>query len=288
MSDILIKELGERIRSVRKERNMTLHDLQEATGMSNSALSKVERGAVVVGADNLYAISKTLGVSIDWLITGNAPAINKINELSYKTKKLDNEFLINEVISIFNELSRKEREDLFFVIKGAELMIKRQSIRNKNEAENNTSKITIEKSGYNYSNESKMINLPVLGVAAAGAPMEAIPYIEGYLEVQEKYKDCFIVRIKGDSMINAGMENGGYALVRQQQVVESGEVALVMVDNNVTIKRFKREGEKVVLIPENDNMSPMVYTKSLDVKILGKVVKWYSAQEAANIFKEEI
>jgi repressor LexA len=81
--------------------------------------------------------------------------------------------------------------------------------------------------------------------------------------------DCFVLRVRGESMINAGLYDGDLAVVKQQQTAQNGDVIVALIDDEATIKRFFREGRKVRLQPENPAMEPIIVDKCA---VLGKVV----------------
>lgn len=116
--------------------------------------------------------------------------------------------------------------------------------------------------------------IPIVGEIAAGGPILAEENIEGYLNaVEEKVLarggTFFALRVKGESMIDVGILPGDYVIVRQQPTVENGEIAVALLDQEATVKRFYREGDHVRLQPANAQMAPILVH---DVQILGKVV----------------
>lgn len=123
-----------------------------------------------------------------------------------------------------------------------------------------------------YFNEKNTFNVPIVGEVTAGKPVLAEENIEGYfplpLEFFPNSEGNFMLRIKGDSMINAGMFDGDYILVRQQRDAQNGDIVVALLDDEATVKRFFRDNGKVRLQPENDNYEP-VYLD--EVIILGKV-----------------
>jgi repressor LexA len=118
--------------------------------------------------------------------------------------------------------------------------------------------------------------LPLVGQIAAGGPLLAEQNIEDYVAVPEPLSEGgeeFLLRVKGDSMVNAGILEGDYVVVRRQQTAQSGDIvaALAGVDESAdeaTVKRFFREDGRVRLQPENDALEP-IYARH--VQILGKV-----------------
>ncbi len=124
-----------------------------------------------------------------------------------------------------------------------------------------------------YINHKNTYNVPIIGEVTAGKPILAEENIEGYfplpLEFFPNSEGNFMLRIKGDSMINAGMFGGDYILVRQQRDAQNGDIVVALMDDEATVKRFFRENGKVRLQPENENYDP-VYLD--DLVILGKVI----------------
>ncbi|MDO5398961.1 MAG: S24 family peptidase [bacterium] len=120
--------------------------------------------------------------------------------------------------------------------------------------------------------------IPILGQIAAGLPIYAEQNIEGYTFTDlNGGSEYFALRIKGDSMTAAFIQDESIIIVRQQETVENGEIAVVMVnDENATVKRFKREGNIIMLSPQsyNPEHETQIYDLRTDsIRILGKVVK---------------
>ena len=111
----------------------------------------------------------------------------------------------------------------------------------------------------------------MVGTVAAGQPILAQEHIEGYFPIPAEYMpntDCFMLKVKGESMINAGIFDGDYIMVRQQNVASNGEMIVALVDDSATVKTFYKESGHYRLQPENDSMDPIIVD---DVQILGKV-----------------
>ena len=116
--------------------------------------------------------------------------------------------------------------------------------------------------------------LPVVGVVSAGQPVLAEEQIEEYLEVPDVIggeSGDYILRVKGDSMKDAGILEGDYVVVRPAQVADDGEIVVAVIEDEATVKRFFREPDRIRLQPENSTMEPMTFTADL-VEIYGKVV----------------
>lgn len=121
-----------------------------------------------------------------------------------------------------------------------------------------------------------IIQVPLIGTVAAGIPILAVQNIEEYIpfsaSVLHGLEHCYALRVKGESMINAGILPDDILLVNQQPTVENGEIAVALIDESATVKRFYRENGYYRLQPENDTMDPIIVDH---VDILGKVIGLY-------------
>ena len=109
--------------------------------------------------------------------------------------------------------------------------------------------------------------IPVVGVVTAGVPILAVENIEGYLQWDGE-RGCYALRVRGDSMINAGILDGDKVVVRPQQTADNGEIVVALLDDSATVKRFHKDGSTVWLMPENPAYDPIDGTQA---QILGKV-----------------
>jgi len=119
---------------------------------------------------------------------------------------------------------------------------------------------------------NKTVDIPVLGTVAAGLPLYAEQNIREYFPIpaeMAKGNDYFMLKVKGDSMIKVAIYNDDLILVSRQQYVDNGEIAVVLVNNEATVKRFFKEDGYYRLQPENDLMPPIIV---YNAEILGKVV----------------
>ncbi|GFI26979.1 LexA repressor [Lachnospiraceae bacterium] len=117
----------------------------------------------------------------------------------------------------------------------------------------------------------EVVNVPIVGHVAAGEPILATENIENYFPVPSEYipnQDVFMLHVKGDSMINAGILNGDNILVRQQSSASNGDIVVALVEDSATVKTFYKENGYYRLQPENDFMDPIIVD---DVSILGIV-----------------
>jgi repressor LexA len=114
--------------------------------------------------------------------------------------------------------------------------------------------------------------LPIVGQVAAGQPVLAEENIEEYVPVPQIAggdEGEFVLRVKGDSMVGAGIFEGDYVVVRPQDTAIDGEIVVALVEDEATVKRFFKEEDHVRLQPENDTLDPI---RSRDVQLLGRVV----------------
>ena len=116
--------------------------------------------------------------------------------------------------------------------------------------------------------------IPIVGRAAAGRPITAIENLEGYLELDSLYgAEHFALHIHGDSMVNAGIWDGDFVIVREQPRVNNGEIGVAIVEGEATVKRIKINGRTAELIPENEFYRPLyVDMAQKDFRVAGKVV----------------
>jgi repressor LexA len=115
-------------------------------------------------------------------------------------------------------------------------------------------------------------SLPLLGSVAAGAPALAEENIEDYISVPEVAgggDGQYLLRIRGDSMKDAGILEGDYVVVHSQDTAQDGDIVVALLGEEATVKRFFRESDHVRLQPENETMEPI---RSKEVKVLGRVV----------------
>ena len=118
----------------------------------------------------------------------------------------------------------------------------------------------------------EMVNVPMVGRVAAGEPLLAEQNVENYFPIPMEFmpnNQTFMLRVKGDSMINIGIFDGDLVLVEQRQTARNGEVIVALVEDGATVKRFFKEEGVFRLQPENDALDPIIVK---EVQILGKVI----------------
>lgn len=125
----------------------------------------------------------------------------------------------------------------------------------------------------------EMRKIPLLGTIACGEPILATENIEEYISIPKELAGDFALACKGDSMINARIFDGDIVYIRQQDTVENGEIAAVLIENEATLKRVRLFPDHIALEPENPMYKPLVYwNEEMNlVRILGKAVAFTSA-----------
>ena len=121
-------------------------------------------------------------------------------------------------------------------------------------------------------NRREMVNVPIVGRVAAGEPLLAEQNIENYFPIPMDYmpnNQTFMLKVRGDSMINIGIYDGDFVLVEQTPTARNGEVVVALVEDGATVKRFFKEEGIYRLQPENDALDPIIVS---EVQIMGKVI----------------
>jgi len=151
---------------------------------------------------------------------------------------------------------------------------------------------TLEKNGYIKRDPSKprtieilddnfsmirqeMVSIPVVGRVAAGEPILASENIESYFPIPAEYVpkgDTFMLKVKGDSMINVGIYSGDTIMVESCNTARNGDIVVALIDDSATVKTFYKEKDYIRLQPENDTMDPFIFD---NVTILGKAIGLY-------------
>ncbi|AGC68564.1 LexA repressor LexA [Thermoclostridium stercorarium subsp. stercorarium DSM 8532] len=124
-----------------------------------------------------------------------------------------------------------------------------------------------------YISDHEIENVPIIGRVAAGQPILAVENIEDTFPVPVEYLEngpTFILRVKGDSMVNKGILDGDLVIVKQQNTAENGDIVVALIEDETTVKTFYREKDYIRLQPENENYEPIIVKDN--VTILGKVI----------------
>ena len=120
------------------------------------------------------------------------------------------------------------------------------------------------------------VNVPIIGKVAAGEPLLAVENIDGYFPIPAEFmpkNQAFMLVVHGESMINAGIFDGDYVVVEQQETANNGEKIVALVEDSATVKTFYKEDDLIRLQPENDYLAPIiVHPEKQSFQILGKVI----------------
>lgn len=123
------------------------------------------------------------------------------------------------------------------------------------------------------STKREMLNIPIVGKVTAGLPILATENIEDTFSLPLDFikhdRELFMLKVTGDSMINAGIREGDLAIIEQTNAALNGEIVVALIENEATIKKFFKEKDSIRLQPENDSMAPIIVE---DCSILGKLV----------------
>ena len=125
----------------------------------------------------------------------------------------------------------------------------------------------------------KKTKIPVIGTVTAGAPILAVEETTEYFPLPPEFEsadDLFMLTIRGESMINAGIFDGDMVVVEQQPTADNGDIVVAMIEDSATVKRFYKEDGYYRLQPENDTMDPIIVS---EVSIIGKVVGLYRSMK---------
>ena len=117
----------------------------------------------------------------------------------------------------------------------------------------------------------EVVNVPMVGTVAAGQPILAIENIDNYFPIPSEYmpnEETFMLKVKGESMINAGILDGDNILVKRQNTAKNGDMVVALVEDSATVKTFYKENGHIRLQPENDDMDPIIVPTC---EIIGKV-----------------
>lgn len=115
------------------------------------------------------------------------------------------------------------------------------------------------------------VSVPLIGTVTAGTPILAVENLEGYFPLPPELAsdgECFMLRVKGDSMIEAGIFDGDKIICKKTPTATNGEIVVALIEDEATVKRFYKKGNKIILHPENSALSDIIVS---DAQILGKV-----------------
>lgn len=306
--------LAERIYKMRKELNLTQEELASKLGLKGkSSIANYESGKITPSDEIKSKMCEVFGCTMDYLM-GNSKFKNIDDTISDYTKKQYKRDVTNAIIRA-TALFLKSNADTYYIEKIREILLSDSNNEDKGDAladlyknfpENKSAfkkaiiavldyitELESDRKYYNSimslknklsNNNKKEINkyymCPVYGQISAGQPNWAEENIEGRLPIDTDLMDIinpeeyFFLRVNGESMNNV-VRNGAFALIHKQDIVEDGEIAVVLVNGyDATLKRFTKKGDVVVLEPDSSDPSfkTQIYDKTTSIKILGKYV----------------
>ena len=261
-----VTEIGRRLKKARLDAGLTQKEVSAKLGITYQAISNYERGTNRVDTDTLSRLCQIYGIRIGDLL--HTPAWD------------DNMF------AAFNSAATDQERDYYIELWGCpEELIEYQN--NRREPDHSPLSSEDERILYAYHNGlipknvvplPDMRKIPLIGAIACGAPILAEEHIEGHVDIPAQIHADFALICKGDSMIKARIFDGDIVYIRQQETVENGEIAAVLIDNESTLKRVRLFDDRIILEPENPMYKPMVYwNEDMNaVRILGKAVAFTS------------
>jgi len=272
-----LESIGERLKWLRLDKDLNQDEVEEGSTVPRSTLSRAENNQGRSYADTILSLADYYNASLEWILRGKGhPYLDVVTEFPPDLMKL---------IETYHQLDERNR---YVLLANATFL---------NDYKNNLNYISSDADHVHKDHppcpevikEEKRVYLPVLGTVAAGMPIMADEFLEGFLPVPAKKikKNTYIVRAQGESMIDAGIQNGDLIMIIPQPSVEQGEMALVKVDGNVTIKKFYLYDHEIRLRPANETMEDIVITDLAKVTVLGKVIGVIAAEEANITMRHE-
>ena len=232
----------DRLREVMDVKKISQSELVNLTKIPKSALSQYLSGAFVPKKDRLSILAKALNVRETWLIGYDVPMRPQFVDADGENP------LTDEIMEYISTLSPEEQKAELNRLKSAE---------------NKFRPITQKR-------------LPMLGNVACGEPVFASEEHDAYIDVDSNIAADFCLTAKGDSMVNARIFDGDILFVKKQDIVNNGEIAVVLIEDEATVKRvyYDKENNILTLMPENPTHRPMRFEgeKLNQIRILGKIV----------------
>lgn len=264
----MFDDFSSRLRQIIDNGSYTQEQAASLIGISKFSFQNYLNGRVPQ-AEILYKIARLYNVTMEWLLTGN------------ETNKFDQPLIFcdKEMLDIMNSVKKEELEILVNFLKW--------NRTNKTELYNQEISSEISEPPISAIREDEIEYIPYISNAAAGKPIEIIEYKRGAVPVDKRHAryNAFIIMADGDSMVDAGIDNGDFVIVRPQPMVENGEIALVNVDGEEgTIKRFYRKNGMCELHSANPKYKPILYELS-KVSVKGKIVDVIKKDIAVNTMK---
>ena len=194
-----------------------------------------------------------------------------LNFISYSTKTNSYPPTVREISDHFNISIRAVQDHIAALQKKGFISIKPKSSR--------SIKVLQESSSFHEEPETFIVKDPVLGTVAAGKPLLSEENLDGYINLTEPFvrpgKSYFALRVRGTSMINAGILEGDLAIIEQASTAVDGQIIVAVIDDAITLKRYYKESGRVKLQPENPAFQPIYCTDLRIVGILSNILRTY-------------
>lgn len=279
-------KIANRIKEVREDNELTLKDFGKKIGFSESIISRYEKGLIVPRKSTLLTISTVFGVNYDWLL--GHPDVPK-QKTVWDTRNYNSILFVSRVKKLINEYNisiEKLAAKIDITVDRLNKLLKgvREPYLNEIRAIAdyfNVNPVWLFSTGVPKDVTVAGLEfekIPVLGTIAAGIPIVAQEDIISLECVPKNEGIDFALKVKGDSMINARIFDGDIVFVKQQSTVENGEIAVVLVEDEATLKRFYKLNGNVILKAENPTYKDMVFSAKdgKNIKVLGKAVSFKS------------
>ncbi len=272
---------GERIRELRIKAGLTQHEFGKAIGISKPNISKYENNLIEPSNSLLIAMASLFHVSIDYILGFSSDSVSTNIQITEwknrslgdrirflrKEKGLTQQELAKCIHMSDGNLSKYELDKLEPNIDSIKLLASFFNVStdyllglstDRTDA-NNTKSNPIKKSSIPISSQ-----VPIISVIRAGYPIRAEENIEGYEYTSVRNpNEYYYLRVTGDSMIGAGIDDGSLVLVHEQNYADNGDIVVCLTDDeSATLKRFRQQGRTVMLIPENPHYDPIVLDAS--------------------------
>lgn len=283
-----MSKFSERFKHLRKQHNLSQQDLANQLGYTKSRVNMYERGEREPSYEVLEEIADYFNVDMDYL-HGKSDIPNRNEWL----KTINAAASRGERIRVAREAKQMTQEELGRICGTTKQTIYKYetgAITNipLDKLESIAKALDVSSSYLAMWDDSFMpdniiqmpgkSSIPLVGTIACGTPILAEENREGDVDLPEHIRADFALRCKGDSMINARIFDGDIVYIRQQDRVERGEIAAVLIGTEATLKRVKTFDDHIILEAENPQYRPMVYwgDEMNDVRILGKAVAFTS------------
>lgn len=243
--------IPDRIKQIRVSHELSQSRFADIIGASSGNVGDWERGRSLPGSNNIQSICEKFDVSADWLLFGK--------ERKYQEPQ---DSLITLISGLPDNIKSNVEHYIRFLLWNLEEEKKKAA---------QYELPVIKETTYEY-----FEYLPLIGRAAAGKPVLIDEMVQGYIPVEadnHQFTNCYLIEAIGDSMIGDGIDNGDLVIFRPQPAVDNGDIALVRIESDLTIKKFYKDKDIIYLKSSNPKYEPMKFTVADNITIIGKVVK---------------